>query len=457
MVAMQTTTVVPDPPDGAVRPSSTPKPLIGDVETFVQTIVLSMEPVPPPYRGPGRPRVLPSLALWAGLLVCVLRGFSSQSALWRLLREHGLWSFPRFPVSDQAVYKRLATAGTAPLEALFQQISQVLAERISVAVTASLASFAAGVYALDETTLDRIARKLPALRDVPPGDKRLLPGKLAGLFDLRRQLWVTVRFQADPHQNEKVLARTLVEGLAQGSLLLADLGYFGFAWFDWLTDQKYWWVSRLRAKTSYTVLHSFYEAGETFDGLVWLGAYRADRAAHAVRLIRFRVGATVHQYVTNVLDPAVLSPQEVAQLYARRWDIELAVLLVKEHLHLHLLWSCKPVVVQQQVWAVLIIAQVLQALRLEIARGAGVDPFEVSMALLVEYLPRYAAEGRDPVAVFVEWGRELRFIRPSRRTIIRGPTIPDEALRPAPVDLVLVREARYAERKCIHRTPSRKN
>ena len=50
----------------------------------------------------------------------------------------------------------------------------------------------------------------------------------------------------------------------------------------------------------------------------------------------------------------------------------------------------------QQVWAVLIIAQLLQALRLTIAAGAGVDPFEVSMPLLVQYLPQYAARGINP-------------------------------------------------------------
>src|SRR5437868_14612723 len=61
--------------------------------------------------GRGRPRVLPSLCLWGGLLVCVLRGFSSQLALWRLLSWTRLWDYPRIPVSDQAVYQRLEPAG----------------------------------------------------------------------------------------------------------------------------------------------------------------------------------------------------------------------------------------------------------------------------------------------------------------------------------------------------------
>lgn len=443
-----------------IRPSSVsvagPQELLGDIERFLRNLILDLEPESP-RSGRGRPRVLPALALWAGLLVCVLRGFHSQLALWRLLQAGGLWTFPRYPISDQAVYNRLEAAGTAPLERLFGQVSTVLADRLTATATATLAPFATEVVALDQTTLDQLARRLPALRDVPAGDARLLPGKLAGLFDIRRQQWRTVQPIADPQQNEKVTARDLVATLPSGSLILADLGYFGFAWFDWLTDHDYYWISRLRAKTSYEVIHLAYEQGETFDGVVWLGTHRADRAAHAVRLVRFRLGAVLYQYVTNVLDPQQLSLLEIARLYARRWDFELAVLLVKEHLGLHLFWSAKSVVAQQQVWAVLIIAQVLQALRLEIAQRAGVDPFEVSLALLVQYLPRYAAEGHDPVAVFVEYGRVLRFIRPSRRTVIRGPAIPAEALRPLPLDLVLTRTPRYAERKCNRQSTPQSN
>ena len=123
----------------------------------------------------------------------------------------------------------------------------------------------------------------------------------------------------------------------------------------------------------------------------------------------------MHRYITNVRDPGMFSLVDIAKVYARRWDIEMAVSLVKKHLKLRILWSAKSVVIQQQVWAVLIIAQILQAMRLEIAWKAGVDPFEVSIGLLVEYAPRYAQEGRDSVQVFVERGRDLGFIRPSRR------------------------------------------
>jgi hypothetical protein len=443
--------------------------VVGDIERFLKEAIVQLEALEPEEASRpsvGRPRVLPSLALWAGMLVCILQGFSSQLAIWRCLSHKQLWFYPRFPVSDQAVYKRLESEGVLPLVRLFCQISLVLRERLAPFIDKSLAPFACEVLALDESTLDKIARMLPSLRGIPKGDKRLLAGKLVGLFDVRRQQWWKVEQIADAHQNEKVACRGVLKGLAKGALILFDLGYFAFPWFDYLSAEGYYFVSRFRLKTSYRVLHVFYQktisagaqeaagalVGEVFDGIVWLGAYRADKAAWAVRLVRFAVGGKERVYITNVLDPNTLSLQEIARLYARRWDFELAINLLKRHLKLHLFWSSKPTIILQQVFAVLIISQVLQALRLEIAGRAEVEVFDVSMALLVEYLPRYAYSGENPIEVFVTEGRALRFIRPSTRKAVVAPKVEPDEIAPLPPDLVLIREPRYAGKQ--HSYPS---
>ena len=435
-------------------------PVVGEIEQFLRQMIEQMSPdvAEMARTGPGRPRILPSMCLWAGLLVCVLQGSSSQRALWRLLNRGNFWFYPRFALSDQAVYNRLEKEGTAPLQRLFEQVSRVLAERLAPFEMEELASFACGVWALDHTTLDQVARTLPSLRGVPAGDQKLLPGKLASLYNLRTQQWKHVEHVEKVTQNDKVGARDMLkvlvqEGVEEGSLILADLEYFSFEWFDWLTDHKMWWVSRYRLRTSYEVIHCLYEGkdaqGNPFsDCVVWLGAYRADRAAHAVRLVRLWQGGVERQYITNVLDPHKLTMLDIARVYARRWDIEMAFKLVKRELGLHMLWSAKSVVIQQQVWAVLIISQVLQAFQMEIAGRAGVDPFDVSLPLLVEYMPRFMYTGEDPVEVFVQQGRELGFIRPSRRTIIRAPAIDPGKIVPVPPGLVLIRQARHSHRKC---------
>ena len=41
---------------------------------------------------------------WSALLVCVLRGFSSQQSLWQLVRLHGLWNYPRLSLAQPATH-----------------------------------------------------------------------------------------------------------------------------------------------------------------------------------------------------------------------------------------------------------------------------------------------------------------------------------------------------------------
>lgn len=196
------------------------------------------------------------------------------------------------------------------------------------------------------------------------------------------------------------------------------------------------------------MLHPFYQHEETFAGLVWLGAHRADGAKHVVRLVQFRQGGVLSSDLTNVRAPQLFSLADIAALYPRRWAIELAINLVKRELDLHLLWSAKDEVILVQVWGALILAQLLPALRVELAGRAGVAVFAVSLPLLVAYLPRYAARGHDPLTAFLADAHDLGFIRPSRRLRCRAPAIPAADLQLPPPDLVLVRTPRYAHRRC---------
>lgn len=427
-------------------------PSVSDIERFLETLLadLDLEPSGPP--GPGRPRTIPALVLWGALVTCVIEGQPSQRAIWRKIADQGLWGRRGLAVRDAAVYQRLARDGTVPLETLFAQVTTLLADRLVPWSRRELAPWATGVYAIDESTFDALPRQWPVVGTPTGQSLPTLPGKLAACLNLRTQQWEQLLTTETSGQNEKVLARDLVAGLARDSLVLFDLGYFAFHWFDDLTDQGLHWISRFRSGTSHTVLQVLYEDATTRDAIVWLGAYRADRAKHAVRMVTFQQDGTERCFITNVLDPAALSIHDIAALYARRWDIEQAFRLVKRELGLHLWWSSKPVVLKQQLWAVLIISQILQALRLEIAGRAEVDPFDVSLPMLVVQLPQYLARGWDPIARFVEVGKRMEYIRPSRRTVIRAPDIPLEQYQARDPALVLVRTPRYAERKSLHRS-----
>jgi len=111
---------------------------------------------------PGHPVSLPSVSLWMAVLVAVLRGLSSQRAIWRLLVAGGWWSQSGYDIGDQAVYKRMEQEGWKPLAQVFERISLLLAQWLEPALQvyhqrhAILAPFASEVMALDEMYLDRV-------------------------------------------------------------------------------------------------------------------------------------------------------------------------------------------------------------------------------------------------------------------------------------------------------------
>ncbi|HEX6554572.1 MAG TPA: transposase [Ktedonobacteraceae bacterium] len=222
-----------------------------------------------------------------------------------------------------------------------------------------------------------------------------------------------------------------------------------FAWFDELTERQLWWISRYANRASYQVRHVLYQGDGVLDAIVWLGRYRADRARYPVRLVQFYQHGQLHRYLTNVLDPTQLSLAELARLYARRWDIELAFCVLKEHLQLSQLWSAKWEVVQVQVWAGLCLAQLFHGLQVQLAAQEGVDPYDVSIELLVELVPHLLQRGIAPLPYLGRLGREVGLIRPSTRMQVHVPFVDATWITAAPPQTLRPRQSpRHAQRKC---------
>jgi len=422
-----------------------PMPSLQQVEEYVLHQSQALVPV---GRRRGKPATLTALHLCLGIVLCGLEGFGSQLKLWRRFCLEPIGPFAPVCVVDQAVYNRLARAAGA-MRAFFEQVSGWMGEQLVGLEDRTLAPWATQVLALDESTLDAVGRWLPELRQVLLGDPRLLAGRISALFDLRRQQWVRVEVWQEAVANCKQQARLLLEGLQAGTLLLFDRGYLSFPWFDELTDRGLWWISRYANHASMQVRHILYQGDGVLDAIVWLLIYRADRARHPVRLVQFYHRGRLHQYLTNVLDPQQLSLADIARLYARRWDIELAFCVLKEHLQVSQLWSAKWEVVQVQIWCALLLAQVFHGLQVQLAAQEGVDPFDVSIDLLVEVVPRLLQRGIAPLPFLGRVGREVGLIRPSTRIQVQVPFVDATWITPAPPEALQPRDTvRYAQRKC---------
>src|SRR2546425_6925064 len=417
-------------------------------EHLLACVTESCQALMPTKQRPGRPPTLSGLHLCLGVLLCGLGGFGSQLAFWRMLCLQPIGPFAPVHLSDQAVYNRLERAAGL-MEQLFVQVSGWMRQYLDGLQDRTLAPFASQVLALDESTLDAVGRWLPELRGVLGGEASLLAGRISALFDVRLQQWVRVELLQEASGNCKQHAREMIAELLAGTLLLFDRGYLSFPWFDTLTEQGLWWISRYANEVSYQVRHILYQGDGVLDALVYLGRHRADQAKYAVRLVQFYHQGHWHRYLTNVLDPQQLSLAEIVRLYGRRWDIELAFGVLKEHLAVSQLWSAKWSVIQVQIWAALLLAQLFHGMQMQLAVAEGVEPFDVSIDLLVEVVPQLLRQGIAPLPYLGRFGRELGVIRPSSRLKVEVPFVDATWIIPAPPEAAQPRQkARYAQRKC---------
>jgi hypothetical protein len=398
----------------------------------------------------GRPKRLSNRLVASGILWCVLHGWVSQWDLWRRVSCFGMGSLAPVAVCDQAIYNRLAKHATAVMQELCAQSSSWLWQWMAPSEDRQLAPFATRIYALDESTMRPIKRWLEQVRDGPIGDPSLLAGRLSGLFDIRRQQWVRIDWLPKAIANCQVHAEAMLSQIEIGALLLFDLGYSNFEWFETLTPRGIWWVARLRSHGSSTIEPILVQRDGSFEALIFLGASRWDQAAHLMRLIRVRYRGQWYSYIPTITDPCQLSGAQIVALSARRWDIELGFRMLKDHLGLRFLWSAKMQVIGAQLWATVILAQILHALQVQVAIESGGETFDVSLEVLWRYLPAlsqlWATQGHPLLEVIKEVGVALKLIRPSTRI---GRVVPDidwQELSPLPIDLIWIREPHYAHK-----------
>jgi hypothetical protein len=169
-----------------------------------------------------------------------------------------------------------------------------------------------------------------------------------------------------------------------------DLGYFCFELFDWMSQQRLVFVTRLRARVTFRSERVLADRPLYRDRLISLGvARKGDRCATPMRLVELCIEGTWWSYLTNELDPQRLPAEAVWALYGERWTIEMAFHAIKISLGLAKLRTNDLNVVLSQLWLTLLLFQVLQDLRLQIATEAGWKADDVSWQKLLERIQSY--------------------------------------------------------------------
>lgn len=157
-----------------------------------------------------------------------------------------------------------------------------------------------------------------------------------------------------------------------GDLLIFDRAYLDYAWFFRLHQGGVWFVTRLKRNTCFAVVQTRRAAGPVLaDEVIRLSSPQG-RAAfpHRLRRVQYRDPETGREYVflTNRLD---LSALEVAELYRRRWQIELFFKWIKQNLKIKAFYGTSKNAVLIQIWTALIAYLLLVWLKFKSKVGWG--------------------------------------------------------------------------------------
>lgn len=139
------------------------------------------------------------------------------------------------------------------------------------------------------------------------------------------------------------------------AMYVFDRGYLDYERFDRMTDDGYFFVSRVKKNTVTRDICAF-DAGEEdhilSDKMVWLGTPQK-RAENAFRIVEVKDDrGKILRLITNRFD---ISPKEVSEMYRSRWAIELFFKWLKQHVKIKTFYGVSETAVENQIYAALIV------------------------------------------------------------------------------------------------------
>jgi len=362
------------------------------------------------YRQLGlRSRILTLPLMVAAVLTLLWRQVPSVHELTRMLaREDLLWC-RAVKVSQQSLSERFLVF---PAE-LFERVLKGLLPELKVrwqkrqqrplppAVRFAQQHFDQ-IWAADGSTLEALFRKLKVLKDVPLGQ---LAGKICTVIDLTTRLPVEVWFSQRARASDTSFIADLLALVPKNTLLILDRGFYDFKFLAALVEQGAAFITRLKSNATIEVVKVLTQTDTLKDLIVVLGSGQNDSPQITVRLVEIRLGRVWYRYITSVLDPTILPPFVVADLYRRRWRIEEAFNTVKRLLNLAYLWTGSINGIQLQVWATWLFYAILVDLGDAVADEVGLPFDRISLEMLYRGLYHFTnaydkGMATDPVAYF---------------------------------------------------------
>jgi len=376
-----------------------------------------------------RDRILNLPLMVAAVLTLLWRDVASVTELTRILAREGFLWCNQAQVSQQAISSRFLTFPAELFERVFKDLLPHLKlswlrrqhRPLPESVQFTLSKFE-NIWIVDGSTLEALFKKLKSLEDIPRGQ---LAGKMGVVIDLVTRLPVEIWFQENPRASDTKLEENILNLVSAKTLLLLDRGFYHFSFWLQLIEKEIHFISRLKKGASIQVEQIFTDSYELRDRRVRLGSGTKRTPYVTVRLIEVRSKKTWHSYVTTVLEPEVLPPYVIADLYRKRWRIEQAFNTVKRLLGLSYLWTGSINGIKLQIWATWLFYAILMDLGDAVADELSLPVDRISLEMIYRGLYHFSVAHQkglthNPIKYFASpENQDLGIIKSIRKPHVR--------------------------------------
>jgi hypothetical protein len=320
--------------------------------------------------------------LYQGFFQCVsLRELiTGLQANQRRLLHLGLVHTPRRSTLSDANSRRPANFFGALYHQLYNQLSNTLPDSRPLFKK---------LFIIDSTTITLFSDIMKGAGTAKSNGKKKGGIKAHMMIDAEHNLPCFTLLTEARHHDLVFLQKAQVPA---GSIVVFDRAYSNYKQFEQWSAQGTTWVTRQKNDASFQVLSErnissdSAKHGVLSDQLVMLGRFSNRYKIPLVRARRITFRDNVNQkdfvFITNEFN---LEPEQVADLYKKRWQIELLFKRIKQRYPLRYFLGENANAIQIQVWCMLICDLLVQTILLKVNKAGKRRWSYANLAAMVKH------------------------------------------------------------------------
>ena len=223
------------------------------------------------------------------------------------------------------------------------------------------------LYIVDSTTIRLFSDILKGVGRNPKNDGKKKGGlKVHMLIDAVQSVGKFMKITAAKMHDKNFLRDIEVP---EFSMLVFDKAYNYYQQFSNWTDKNIYFVTRQKSNAVYQVLETVYEeqllpkqAGVLKEEIIEIN-FKQSKEIKTLKLRRVRYQDDKGRQYIFICNNFIISAQEIALIYKKRWGIELLFKKMKQNFQLHYFYGENENAIRTQVWCTLIAQLLLTVLQ----------------------------------------------------------------------------------------------